>query len=186
VFDWLFEGLTTVYILLGTVLIALLVIYWQWRRRVWLFAILFVVALIGLYALLDRLVETDREEIQRKVEEMAAAARAHNTDGVFEHIADDFQSPGHNNKADFRKEAEPRIGSVQQLTVWNYRFDSKPERGKEFTGLRFRFKVIPSGLAADPWFDCQPILEYKPGKGWQVKGFRVLKPDTTEEIPIPF
>jgi hypothetical protein len=185
-FDWLFEGLTTVYLLLGTAFLGLVVIYWHWRRKVWFFAMLVVAALIGLYALLDRLVETDSEQIERKLEAMARGVRDHNVDAVFEHLADDFRSPGGNSKADFRKEAEPRIGSVSRLAIWNYRYDSKPERGKEFTGLRFRFKVVPSGLQADPWCDCRPLLVYDAEKGWQVKGFTVLKPDTTEPIYIPF
>jgi hypothetical protein len=186
VFDWLFEGHPAVYAALGVVLIGLFYFYWQWRRKGWLFAMGFVILLIGLYALLDRLVETDREQIERKLEEMAAGVRAHNTDTVFEHVSDNFRSPGGNNKAKFRDEAEGRITSVTQLTVWNYRYECKPERGKEFSGLRFRFKVVPSQLAADPWFDCQPVWEYDAVKGWQVKGFKIFKPDTTEEIFIPF
>ena len=184
-FDWLFEGQTSVYLLLGTALSGLLVIYWYWRRKAWLFAMLFIAALIGLYALLDHLVETDQEQIERKLEAMAKGVRDHNTDAVFEHLADDFRS-GVNNKTDFRNEAEPRINSVSRLVIWDFRYDSKPERGKEFTGLRFRFKVVPSGLPADPWCDCRPVLVYNPEKGWQVKGFTVLKPDTTETIYIPF
>ncbi len=185
-FDWLFEGLPAVYILLAVVAVALFFVYWQWRRKVWLFLMVGVVALIGLYALLDYLVETDREEIERKLAIMAEGVRTHNTDAVFMHISENFVSPGANNKAAFRKEAEGRIGTVTKITIWNYRFDNKPERGKEFNGLTFRFKVSPSGLQSDPWFDCRPVFEYDSVKGWQLKGFKVFKPDNTEEIPIPF
>ena len=46
-FDWLFEGQTTVYILLGVALVVLVFAYWQYRRKEWLYAILGVVVLIG-------------------------------------------------------------------------------------------------------------------------------------------
>src|SRR5581483_3497638 len=98
VFDWLFEGQVTVYIFLVAVLIGLFFLYWQWRRRVWLYAMLGVLVLIGLYALLDRLVETDAEQVERQVKEMAAEMQAHNLDAVMRHLSDDFRSP--NNSKD--------------------------------------------------------------------------------------
>ena len=63
-FDWLFEGQTTAYILLAAVLICFFFVYWQYRRKVWLIAMLVVIALLGVYALLDRLVETDYEQAE--------------------------------------------------------------------------------------------------------------------------
>ena len=89
-------------------------------------------------------------------------------------------------RSSFARKQRGRIGIVTSLTLWNYRYEKRPVRGEVFKGMRFRFKVSPSGLQGDPWFDCQPVFEYDPVKGWLLKGFEVLKPDTTETIPIPF
>src|SRR5581483_1072824 len=114
VFDWLFEGQTTVYVLLGTLLLACFFIYWQYRRRAWLYAMAVVVALIGLYWLLDRLVETDREQVQREVEALAADVRGHRHDAVYAHLAEDFRSPRDSDRAAFRKDTEWMVNSVTQ------------------------------------------------------------------------
>jgi hypothetical protein len=185
VFDWLFEGLTTVYVLLAAALLGFFFIYWQYRRKAWLYAMAVVVALIGLYWLLDRLVETDREQIQRKVDVMANGLRTHNLDAVFEHLSDDFRSPQGRDKKALREEADRQINRVAQVIVWDFRWDSRPEPGKEYDGLVFSFKV--RGVGADDFaFDCRPVFVYEPGKGWLVKRLKILKPGTTEELPALF
>jgi hypothetical protein len=185
VFDWLFEGLTTVYVLLAAALLGCLFVYWQYRRNAWLYAAAVVAALIGVYWLLDRLVKTEREQIQEKVEVMAQGLRDHNLDAVFEHLSDDFLSPQGRDKAALRKLANDHINGVTQVTVWDLRWDSKPEPGKEYDGLVFSFKV--RGVGADDFhFDCRPLFAYEPGRGWRVKRLKILKPGTTEELPAPF
>jgi hypothetical protein len=181
VFDWLFEGQTTVYILLIVVLIGLFVVYWQWRRRVWLYGMAVVVALIGLYWLLDRLVETDREQIHRKIGGMASGLQAHNVDAVFKHISDNFRSPQGEDKNELHSLAERRINQVTHVIVWNIRRDSRPQPGKDYSDLRFSFKVNDEFP-----FDCQPVFEHDAANGWRLKGLKIFKFGTTEEFPIPF
>ena len=47
------------------------------------------VLLLGVFVL-DRLVESDGEQIERKLQEMAAGVTAHDYDGVFRNISDSF------------------------------------------------------------------------------------------------
>jgi hypothetical protein len=60
-FDWLFEGRTNVYAVLAALAVFLLVIWWQTRKRWLLLGTVLAVGMIGVYALLDKAVETDRE-----------------------------------------------------------------------------------------------------------------------------
>ena len=72
-FDWLFEGWLEIYILLAVLAFARILAVWPFRRKVWLITLFSVIALIGVYWLLDRLVETDREQIERKLTALAVA-----------------------------------------------------------------------------------------------------------------
>jgi hypothetical protein len=144
-----------------------------------------IVALIGAYWLLDRLIETDREQMQRKVEAMAEGLRSHNLDAVFEHFSDDFRSPQGKNKKELRDFAGGVINSVAEVKVWDQHWESKPERGQECDGLVFRFKL--RGVGVDNfYFDCRPVFVYEPGKGWRLKRLKIFKPGTTEALEVPF
>jgi hypothetical protein len=180
VFDWLFEGRLEVYVLLATVLIGLLYGYWQWRRNGWLYAAAGAAALVGLYALLDRLVETERETIEAQVAEMAAELRGHHHDAFFSHFSDDFLSPAGHDKATFRHDVEWRMDSITEVKYWGMNWESRPERGKDFDGLRFSFKVV--GAGGDFPADCRPVFEYdQAAKRWRVKKLKLYKLGTTEE-----
>jgi hypothetical protein len=185
VFDWLFEGLTAVYILLGTALLFVIVLYWRWRRKYWLYVMGTIVAFIGLYALLDRLVETDTEQLERKIKAMAAGLEAHNVDALFDNIDEHYKSPSMADKKALRELADTHINQISDVRVRNFDFKVRPERGKEFTGLRFMFKIGGVGVDNLP-FDCEPVFEYDPVKGWRVTRFKVFKFGTTEEYQVPF
>src|SRR4051812_29579654 len=100
-FDWLFEGRLTVYLALAVVALILLGLYWRDRRRWFLFGIGIVGVFVLTYLLLDRLVETNREQITRKLQEMAAGVKARSAERIFRHISDRFTFQGMN-KATFR------------------------------------------------------------------------------------
>ena len=180
-FDWLFEGWPAIYALLVIKLIALGYIYWQTRHKGWLYGMLGVVVLIGVYALLDHLVETDREQLERKIRTMAAALDAHNLDGVFDNIDDNFTTPQFKNKQSLRDVAENRISQVSNVRVRSFDFKERPERGKAFTGLRFMFKINGVGADETP-FDCEPVFEFDPAKGWRVTRFKIFTFQSTNEL----
>src|SRR5262249_20430351 len=120
-FDWLFEGRTPLYVVLATLAAFLLVVWWQTRKRWWLLGVTVAAGLIGLYALLDQMVETDREQIVRKFHEMAAAVNARDLDALFVNISDQFRSPNGRTKGDLRdfitNYLRPQI--VEKVKVWD-------------------------------------------------------------------
>ena len=122
-FDWLFEGQTTVYVVLAAATVILFVAWWQTRKRYWFYGTVAFLALIGLYFLLDRLVETDREQIERKLNEMAAGVRERNVDRIFAHVSEQFRL-NNSDRAAFRAFAEGaiRTGQVTEVRVRDPQF----------------------------------------------------------------
>ena len=73
-FDWLFEGRPSVYLLFGAAAFAYLALWYRnQKKKRRLRAAAVCVVLACFYAGLDWAVETDREQVRHRVEEMAAA-----------------------------------------------------------------------------------------------------------------
>jgi hypothetical protein len=200
VFDWLFEGRQTVYVVLAAAAALLLVAWWQTRKRYWLIGAGAVVGLVGLYFLLDRLVETDREQVVRKVREMAAAVEARNIDGIFVHVSKEFRLGGLD-KDGFRSFAEQaiRLRQVEEVEVWD--FDVPPAyrsphesrvggstRQTLVAQVAFRAKPKGNGPGMEGvGYPCEARFVRDPDGQWRLLDFQVFKPvsDTKEPLPIP-
>jgi hypothetical protein len=180
VFDWLFEGNPSVYVALVGVAVLLLILWWQRRKRWCLFAVAVVAALAGVYALLDVAVETDREQIVRKINAMIAAVNAHNLDAAFTHISDQFRSANGKTKADVRATAEMYVNQryVESVKVWDITMLERPSR--EHPPARVFFSVKTSGVQ-EFLADCDATFDFDAQHGWRLSGFRLLKPQTNEE-----
>jgi hypothetical protein len=202
VFDWLFEGRQTVYVVLAAAAVVLLVAWWQTRKRYWLIGAGAMVGLIGLYFLLDRLVETDREQVVRKVQEMAAAVKARNIDGIFTHVSDEFRLDGLD-KASFRNSAEQaiiRLRRVEEVEVWDFHVPSdfrsphesrvggstRPTQVAQ-VGFQAKPKGKGPGLEEGVGYPCEARFVRDPDGQWRLLDFQVFKPvsDTKEPLPIP-
>jgi hypothetical protein len=186
VFDWLFEGRLSVYVFLGALAVLLLIAWWQNRWAWCLAGVGILLVLIGLYWLLDRLVETDREEITRKVEELAAAVRQKRLNAAFEHVSDQFRSPSGMTKQQFRDGAEREIHryEITEIVVWDFEYPERPSREKGTARASFRFKV--KGSFGDfIEHRCEPVFVYEPPRGWRLKSFKIFRPMPNEEVLLP-
>jgi hypothetical protein len=179
-FDWLFEGRTSVYAVLAALTVFLLLVWWQMRKRWLLGGVVFAAALVGLYALLDKVVETDREQIVRKIKEMAAAASARNLNAAFAHISDQFLSRGGNTKSQLRNIAQMHLDSrqVESVQVWDIQIEGQPSREQGEVHVFFSAKTHGSQEFLS---DCDAVFTFHPEHGWQMRSFRLLKPQTNEE-----
>ena len=197
-FDWLFEGDTTAYVILAAVAVLLLVAWWQTRKRYWYFGIVAFLALIGLYFLLDRLVETDREQIERKVKEMSAGVRERNVDRIFANVSEQFRL-NNQNRAAFRAFAEQalRRGQVTEVKTWgpqfpdDFRTKVRPTGATgppELDAARVTFMVKPEGpgLGA-PFFRCDATFVRDPDGQWRLFTFQLFQPgvDSNQPFQIP-
>lgn len=90
--DWLVDEPSWAYWIPAAIGVLLLLATVYTQRAVFLLGVLGMAALMGLVALADYLVITDREQIIVIVKEMVAAGQQQHADGILRHVADDFQS----------------------------------------------------------------------------------------------
>jgi len=186
VFDWLFEGRLTVYVVLAAVAATLLYVGVQRRRHEYLVAAGIVVALIGLYFLLDRLVETNREQVRRKLVEMADGVKDRDADRVLAHVSEKFATQGMD-RAAFRRYVEARLSGrwLDELAMWDIEFPrgAKPD----FDGaIRVTFRVRPKGarLGTTPPFLGEAAFVRDGDGQWRMAGFKVFHPVIDSHIPL--
>jgi hypothetical protein len=180
-FDWLFEGRTSVYAVLAALAVFLLVVWWQTRKRWLLLGVVLAVGMIGIYALLDKVVETDREQIVRKIKEMVDAANARDLDALFENISEDFRSPQGKDKQHLREFVSQHLtsGRVHNAGVWNIEFEDRPSRERPPARVFFSTKAEESGRSL--FADCETTFGFDSQHGWRLRSIRLLIPQSTEE-----
>jgi ketosteroid isomerase-like protein len=190
VFDWLFEGRSEVYWLLGVLAAVLLILWWWLRKRGLLIAVGVVAAFAGLYFVLDKLVETDREQIERKVREMAAAVTRRDPDAVFQHVSDQFASPQGKGKAEFKEVAKGYInsGAAGEVVVWGFEFKQDVPRDKPLAPVAFMVKAKGNkfGVGDEASFRCEATFHRDADGQWRLKGFKLFDALGTQQIPLPF
>jgi hypothetical protein len=190
VFDWLFEGRPVIYWLLGALGAVLLVGWWTTRKRILLIAVGTLAALAGLYFVLDKLVETDREQIERTLTEMASAVSRRDTEGVFRHVSDAFASPAGRNKADFQEAARGYIsgGVVGEVVVWDVEFPQGVSHDRPTAPVAFMVKAKGGSFGGkeDAGYRCEATFHHDADGRWRLQGFKLFDPLGTQQIPLPF
>jgi len=188
VFDWLFEGRTSVYIVLGTVAVLLIILWRQYSNRRLLYVAAGAVALMGVYWLLDRLFETDRKTIEQTVKKMTAAVGQKNLDGSFASISEQFRSPMGKTKNEFRQLAEGEMASrrVTGVIVWEFVFPERPERDRE-ARVNFSFKLLGElgGRETVPYV-CEAVFVFESPGVWRLLRCRLKNSFRDEEIDLNF
>lgn len=178
-FDWLFEGSLTIYLLLLIAAGILLALWLRERKRSWLFALAFVAGLAALYLLLDRLVETPYEQIDRKLHLMAHAVQTRNSEAIFRHLAQGFSVQGIDRER-FRAYVDRvlREGLVNELTVWDIQ---RPDP----SGL-VQFRAKPKGrqiLSDVPYLVRGRFVRESDGQ-WRLESFQVFNPLVDQHQPM--
>jgi hypothetical protein len=187
VFDWLFEGRTSVYVVLIALTVLMGVVWWQTRKRWAVLGVAVALGLVGLYALLDVVVETDREQIVRKIKLMIAAVNANDIDGAFQHISDDFRTPQGKGKEELRELARRYLGQhlLESIDVWDIACLGDPSRAEGTAKAAFMVKTHGTGVEGF-LAECDATFDFDAQHGWRMSRVRLLKPQTTEEWPWQF
>jgi hypothetical protein len=185
-FDWLVEGRSPVYLVLSIAVIILLAVWSQTRRRRWLIAVAVVAGLVGLYALLDVLIETPYEQMVRKVNEMAAVAHTRDPASLRANLADDFNFHGMT-KDDFLRAAEGRIrsGEVRDVLVWDFDHGAiaEPDRRE----LVFLLKVKTTWTRDELFFRCLATFMRGADGQWRMQRIELFDPTrNNERIDVRF
>jgi hypothetical protein len=182
-FDWLVEGWLSVYLILLTAAIILVAVWWRTRDRRWLIGLAVVAGLVGLYALLDRIVETDYEQMVRKTREMAASAQKRDPAKLFEHLADSFSCNGMT-KSGLVAAATQRIrdGGVHEVVVWDFArgpIDAEARTGR----IIFLVKVKTAFTRDELFFRCEADFTRDADGQWRLQTFRLFDP-TRQNAPV--
>src|SRR5436309_13981302 len=124
--NWLHDNFALISMLLSIAAGVLLYAWWKTRRPMYALGAGAAVAFMGLIWLLLYLLpflfgESDGQQIERKVRDMAAAVKARDVNRIFSHISEEFRFGSHD-KATFRRRAEDVIRSrdVEEVIVWDF------------------------------------------------------------------
>jgi hypothetical protein len=138
------------------------------------------------YFLVDLLVETSREQVRRKLTEMAAAVSHRDVDRIMSHVSDEFHAYDMD-KAQFRQYLEGllRQNLLEEVVVWNFADEANysGERVKVTLLTRAKGSKIPdfSGIPIDVEFI------HERDRRWRLSRFTVYNPDTGKtlsEMPL--
>jgi hypothetical protein len=186
-FHWLVEGWLSIYLVLLTIAIGLLAMWWRTRRRRWLIGLAVVAGLVGLYALLDWLIETPYEQMVRKINEMAASAQKRDPTSLSANISNDFSFRGMSKDA-LLAAANSRIrnGDVREVVVWD--FQRGPISAEERTGdIDFLIKVKTVWTPDAVFYRCHATFALDPDGQWRLRTFKLFDPTRiNEEVEVTF
>lgn len=190
--SWLSDNLALLTVLLSIIALALAYAWWGTRRRRYALGTGAAVALIGLLYLLIYLLplvfgETDGQQIERKVREMAAAVKARDLDRAFRHISRDFRF-GSLDRTAFRQRAEEAIRheNVDDVLVWEFE-RGEISRQTRTAKVSFMVKVRGNWRGSEVGYRCDADFVLEPDDQWRMRGFQIFKPfmETNEPIHIP-
>jgi hypothetical protein len=181
---WLVEGNLTLYFLLACAEVILLALWWRTRKRKYAVGAGVVALLIVGVFVLDRAVESDREQMVRKTYEVTEAVTAGHIDRAFERVSDSFQY-GSVNKDSFRQFAMTtrQSGRVTSVTVWDVtpvEVSREARRGV----VEFPFKVRGSFGETPPNYFARVTFTLDPDGQWRVKTFDIFNSLTESKSPV--
>jgi hypothetical protein len=200
VLDWLFEGRQTVYLLLAALAVVVAALWARSglvltvdrsdrarpRRRLAVLPMLLglLAVLAAGYWLLDRLVETQREQVERKLHEMAQAVRARNVDGVMAHVSEHFHFQGLDRNG-FRGMVERAIrnGWVEEVVIWDV---VVPDSSGRVTFMaKPKGSRLPGAVADSAGFRIRGEFAQDADGQWRMRGFEVFGPAGGGALTVP-
>ena len=176
-FDWLFEGRLSVYLFLAVVALLFVALYWRTRKRYWIIPVAAMGLVLAAYFLMDRFVETRREQITRKLGEMASAVQRRDADTIFRHVAQDFRV-GSLDRSAFRGYVESAFNrGVTSLRVWEFQFPDDTGR------VVFFAKPEAPALGATTHYLVRAEF-VREGAEWRLRTFQIFNPFVNTETPL--
>ncbi|MCS6850335.1 MAG: hypothetical protein NZ700_04105 [Gemmataceae bacterium] len=184
--DWLFDHFWFNLALL-VIVVSGVVLGWV-RSGVRLLGQLAVsLAALGLVFILLRLVVvTDRQQVRRSLEEIAANVNVQNPEGVMVQVSESFQLGGIHKDA-FARVVRSRVtsGVVRQLHIW----DLEVEASRKQRSATAVFLVKGSGILGEAMYRCKAQYVLDPDDRWRLKSFQLYNaaqdPNKGDPLPVP-
>jgi hypothetical protein len=175
--EWLFEGQLTVYAVLAVSLVFMLVIWKQTPRKAYVWCSVVLAVLIGLYFLMDLLVETDREQITHAVQEMSAGVQARNVEQIFAQVSDSYNRHG-SNKAGFKSAVSGVITGqhVDRVALWAFEF-ARDYKQKDSPSLersnvaKVAFMAKPEGPGGASLYRVDAVMHRDADGKWRMQSW---------------
>jgi hypothetical protein len=186
VFEWMFEGHWAGYTVLVALAVIFLITWWSSRKRAFLYAFGVSILLILGYALLDRAVETDREQIANRLIAMGKAVKDRKPDVIVSNLSDDFHSGTMDKKA-FQAKVETAISDRygDDLIVWEFEFPSEG-RTEKSRPVHFQAKLLGGRFGDDTvyYYIKSHFVQNADGQ-WRLKDLEAFRPPNyTDPLPI--
>ncbi len=187
--SWLLDNVDLILIVLSIAVLVLAYGWWRTRRRPYAVGAVAAVVLLGLVGLLVYLSphlfgESDSQQIERKVREMAAAVKTNDLDRIFGHISRDFRH-GSLDKAAFRHRAEEvmRSRNVEEVIVWDFQ-RGEVRRAQRTAKITFMVKARGNWRGSEAGYLCEAEFALDPDNQWRMKGFQLFNPFRESDQPI--
>jgi hypothetical protein len=190
--DWLNDNATFLYMFLGLIALVLSVIWWKTRQRKFALGagvstiLLCAVFLLVLFS--ARLFgETDSQQIERKLNEMAQAVKAQDIERISMHISASFHFQS-SDKSAFcnRANEDMRRGHVDEVVVWEVEVKDV-SREKRTAKVHFMAKARSNWEQSKIPYRCRADFVLDPDDQWRLKGFELSNPyvETHQPIQVP-
>lgn len=188
--SWLADDFDVIVMLLGIAALACMYAWWRTRQRGYAIAAGAAGGLIALVCLILTIGpllfgESDSQQIERKVREMAAAVKAGNLDGAFRHISREFRFGGLDGPAFRQKAAEAiRLHHVEDIVVWEFE-PGEISRQRRAAKISFLVKVRGNWQGSEiANYRCDADFVLDPDSQWRLKGFQLFNPFMESDQPI--
>jgi hypothetical protein len=194
---YLLEHPYQIYFLLSLAGVLLVLAWWKTRQWKYLIGVIGVAGIYVACAVFTILNETARQQIDRKIHEMATAIAAHDLERAFAHVSDDF-SVNKVNKAMLRRQADHAIRQfgIHDVPVWDVKFpDAEPatlqyQSGGEWRSapaekVAFEFKAKSSPDDAGYWCHCEAVFVREPDNQWRMKNFELFNGANRQKLNFP-
>jgi hypothetical protein len=185
--SWLVDSTTILSILLATMAIVLVGVWWRTRQRGWAASSAVCVALITGLFLLGYFVETDNQRIENAIRDLTQAFKSKDLDRMFSHVSERFHYGSINTKAAFREKVTGTLQrhDVTSVEVWDFIITQEPSREKGTAQLQFRVK--PHGNWGDDGMSyvCVADLVLDSDDIWRLTTFKLFHAVGTTPLQIP-
>ncbi len=191
--EWLFEGSLTVYAALAVAAGFLLVVWKQTPRKAYLVGAGVLLALIGVYYLLDVLVQTDREKIAHAFEEMSVGVRTRDVNRIFAQVSDGYNRHGMN-KAAFRQASASVIDGrhVDEVRIWGFEFPADYKKKESASdprenSARVSFMAKPISNNQIGLYRVDAVMHRDADGQWRMQSWEVFDPyhESTSAQAVP-
>jgi hypothetical protein len=187
-FAWLVDHAGLAYLLLGSAALMLGSAWWLNRRRPYLIGLAVVAALLLFLFLLTRFLVTDRQQIERGLQEMAQGVLDEKPKQVFRHLSKQF-SFSRVDRTTFEPRAEKTIRQrqIQDLYLWKFEFEEL-DRAARKARVAFNVRVTSAWTEGTQVFLVRADFVLEDGQ-WRMRTFQLYNPvvntDQPLQIPLP-